>query len=578
MMRNRKIWKVLTAAAVAAAAVIQPFTALGATAPDWTSVQHLADALTTAKILTAADDYDGNGIIDVIDLTLMKRDLLTQGGEDLSGEIKTQNITADAGKRIGRIMDKNDVTWLVQSGSAVECTITATEATVTIAGDGCVYSDEKYRPRYGVYVDGELVADVVMGEAEQTVPLFSGKEHRTATVKVMHLSEANNGAVGIKHFTVSSAAATPIKPTAKKDLSIEFIGDSITCAYGVEADSQYVSFSTGTENFSKSYAYLTAELLNADYSAVSYSGYGVISGYSNDGTINTDSLVPDCYTLVGKPADYAEAWDFDANPSDVVVINLGTNDSSYLAKDFDARKDAFTAGYVDFLGMVRANNPHAYIICTVGTMGCAEVYPLIEEAVAAFGDAKVSSYLCATHDIQNDGIGADWHPSAVTQQKSAYVLADKIADAIGLPWDEVGLDAAADRTYDVIYDTAQGIYVSDYVNTYDNSLTVSMTTAGDAPEDVQAIIGNLSLREGVYALKLTCKNSVDMSVPYCLCSTADPATIYMEGTLEMTANTPLTLETELTMTTQDACEFQLLLGGTAGAQFAITGMSMYKLS
>ncbi len=577
-MKNHKLCKKLTAAAIAVLAVVQPFTALGATAPDFTVVRHLADALATAEVLTAADDYDGNGVIDAIDLTLMKRALLTQGSEDLTGEIKTQNITADAGKLIGRTLEKNNVTWLVQSGSAVECTITATEASVTIAGDGCVYADEKYRPRYGVYVDGELVADVVMGEAEQTVELFSGKEHRTATVKVIHLSEANNGAIGVKHFTVSSAAATPIKPTAKKKLSIEFIGDSITCAYGVEADSQYVSFETGTENFTKSYAYLTAELLDADYSAVCYSGHGIVSGYSNTGDINTDSLVPDVYTLVGKPADYATEWDFDADPSDVVVINLGTNDNTYLTKDYEGRGPEFVASYVDFLGTVREKNPDAYIICTVGTMGCAEVYPFIEQAVETFGDAKVSSYLCATHDFQNDGIGADWHPSAVTQQKSAYVLADKIADAIGMPWDEIGLDAAADRVYDVIYDNAQGIYVSEYVNDYDNSLNVSMTTAGDSPEDVQAIIGNLSLKNGVYNLKLTCKNSTDASVPYCLRSAADPSVVYMEGTLDMTGGTTVTLEKEITMATEDVCEMQLLVGGNAGAQFTVTAMTMFKIS
>ncbi len=577
-MKNHMRGKALSAVAIAVLAVVQPISTLGATAPDFTTVRHLADALAASEALTAADDYDGNGVINAIDLTLMKRALLTQGSEDLTGEIKTQNITADAGKLIGRTLEKDGMMWLVQSGSAVECTVTATEASVTIAGDGCIYADEKYRPRYGVYVDGELVADVVMGETEQTVELFSGSEHRTATVKVIHLSEANNGAVGVKHFTVSSAAATPIKPTAKKDLSIEFIGDSITCAYGVEADSQYVSFETATENFTKSYAYLTAELLNADYSAVCYSGHGIVSGYSNTGDINTDSLVPDVYTLVGKPADYATEWDFEANSSDVVVINLGTNDNTYLTKDYEGRGPEFVSHYVDFLGTVREKNPDAYIICTVGTMGCAEVYPFIEEAVAAFGDAKVSSYLCATHDFQNDGIGADWHPSAVTQQKSAYVLADKIADAIGMPWDEIGLDAAADREYDVIYDNAQGIYVSEYVNDYDNSLNVSMTTAGDAPEDVQAIIGNLSLKNGVYNLKMTCKNSADMSIPYCLRSTADPSVIYMEGTLEMTAGTSVTLEKEITMTTEDVCEIQLLVGGTAGAQFTVTGMTMFKLS
>ncbi len=578
-MNKRKLGTAAAAICLTALAAAQPFTALGAVSvPTLQTAKHLADALTLKGEMTADDDYDGNGVINAIDLTLMKRAKLQQSEEDLSGEVTTQTITADACKRIGRTLDKNDVTWLVQSGSAVECTVTATEASVTIAGDGCIYSDEKYRPRYAVYVDDELVADVVMGETEQTVELFSGNTHRTAKVKVIHLSEANNGAVGVKHFTVTSASATPVKPTAKKDLTIEFIGDSITCAYGVEATSQYEAFSTGTENFTKSYAYMTAALLDADYSAVSYSGHGIISGYSNDGTINTDSLVPDCYDLVGKPADYAVAWDFDANPSDVVIINLGTNDSSYLSHDFDNRKDAFVEGYIDFLNVVREYNPDAYIICTVGIMGCAEVYPLIEEAVAAVGDAKISSYLCATQDMTNDGLGADWHPSEITQEKNSYVLADKIADALGMPWDEIGLDAAAGRTYEVLYDTTQGVYVSDYVNTYDNSLTVSMTTGGDAPEDVQAIVGNLPLINGVYDLKLTCNANKNMSVPYCLRSSSDPDTVYLEGTLDLSSGTAFTLEKELTMTEAANCEILFLLGGNDSAQFAITGMSMYKLS
>jgi len=276
--------------------------------------------------------------VNAIDLTLLKRDLIAAGNSG-TGELKTQTVslTDTNVKKIGRTLSNDGVTWLVQSGSAVECTVTGTKASVTIEGDGCVYSDEKYRPRYGVYVDGELVADVVMSEPEQVVELFSGSTQRTATVKVMHLSEANNGAIGVKQFDVTSSAASPVKATAKKALSIEFIGDSITCAYGVEADSQYVSFSTGTENFSLSYAYLTAQLLNADYSAVCYSGYGIVSGYSNDGTINTASLVPPIYENTGSLSDYTVPWDFAQNPVDAIVINLGTNDDSYATKDLDTR-------------------------------------------------------------------------------------------------------------------------------------------------------------------------------------------------------------------------------------------------
>ena len=55
-----------------------------------------------------------------------------------------------------------------------------------------------------------------------------------------------------------------IEPTPKKNLSIEFIGDSMTCAYGVEGKDQNEHFKTSTENFSKSYAYLASQILNID--------------------------------------------------------------------------------------------------------------------------------------------------------------------------------------------------------------------------------------------------------------------------------------------------------------------------
>ena len=76
---------------------------------------------------------------------------------------------------------------------------------------------------------------------------------------------------------------------------------------------------TSTENFMKSYAYLTAKKLDADYSAVSYSGHGIISGYTT-GDRNTESLVPDCYTNIAKLKDYAKPWDFSSHRNDVVVI------------------------------------------------------------------------------------------------------------------------------------------------------------------------------------------------------------------------------------------------------------------
>ena len=97
----------------------------------------------------------------------------------------------------------------------------------------------------------------------------------------MLLSENRYGGIGIKNIKVNSCNNLKIiEPTNKKDLSIEFIGDSMTCAYGVEGKDENEHFKTSTENFSKSYAYLASQILNVDYSSVSYSGYGIASGYS----------------------------------------------------------------------------------------------------------------------------------------------------------------------------------------------------------------------------------------------------------------------------------------------------------
>jgi len=111
----------------------------------------------------------------------------------------------------------------------------------------------------------------------------------------LHLSEANNGPVGVSTITVGSDSVLPIAPTSKKPLHIEFVGDSITCAYGVEGKDQYEDFKTTTENFLKSYAYLTAQKLDADYSTACYSGYGVVSSYSSDGVRRTDGIMSEHY-------------------------------------------------------------------------------------------------------------------------------------------------------------------------------------------------------------------------------------------------------------------------------------------
>lgn len=513
-MNYKKLTTGILAFAVAVTASL-PFATSATAQLTGAELKGLRDALINNGAMTESYDVNGDKVIDVFDLCAMRKAL------NAPGEVAEYNIpaTEDYVKIMGRTCRIDDVTWLVQSGAAAEFNVTGTSATVTIAGDDNINSDENYRPRYAVFVDDELVTDALMSTETLDVTLFEGTETRTAKVKVIHLSEANNGAIGVKNIAVTSDRAVPVTPLPENDLCIEFIGDSITCAYGVEGASAYEAFKTSTENFMKSYAYLTAEKLGADYSAVSYSGFGVVSGYTSSGDINTDSLVPDCYGNVGKYGNYAVEWDFSKRKNDVVVVNLGTNDSGYVSKDPENRSGEFIDAYVTFLKTIREKNPDAYIICTLGTMGCADVYEFVADAVEQYssetGDERIMSYLSTTQN-QADGIGSDWHPSAVTQQKSAYVLADKICNALGMESDQIGLDVASEAEYILDFNSADGANVSHYVDLqYAMSFWVNAVTSGDSIDDVEAILSGIGLKEGggyIFEFEYTSSNSFDMPV------------------------------------------------------------------
>lgn len=476
-------------------------------------LKKLGSALLGESDFTEGQDLTGDNVIDVYDLITMRESFKS------TGEFAEQiiNITEKNVKYIGRnIYDENNVAWLVQSGSAVEFTVNAKSAEITINGDGNTESDEKYRPRYAVIVDGEIILDELLSVKEKTVQLFEGTSPRTAVVKVIHLSEANNGAVGVSKLKVDSDAAVPAVPTAKKDLSIEFIGDSITCAYGVEGKDQYEGFMTSTENFMKSYAYLTAKQLDADYSAVCYSGHGIVSGYSSSGDAVTDSLVPDYYDYVGKYGSYKVPWDFASHENDVVVINLGTNDNTYASKDYETRGVEYAEKYTEFLTHIHEVNPDAYIICTVGTMGCTEMYPYIEMAVESFkkssGYDRIMSYQSATH-TQADGMGSDWHPSEKTQQNSAYVLADKICQALGMESDQIGIDVASEAVFSSEYkdDANMSAYFSDW----DRSYHVTTVTGGASKESIQAFVSGIDIKkDGKYNLTFKLETSDGVEIPF----------------------------------------------------------------
>jgi hypothetical protein len=335
---------------------------------------------------------------------------------------------------------------------------------------------------------------------------------------------------------------------------------------------------TSTENFMKSYAYLAAQKLDADYSAVSYSGYGIVSGYTSSGEKVPDCLVPDYYAMTAKPYSYAKPWDFERRRHDVVVVNLGTNDNTYVSADKETRSVEFTEGYFDFLTVIREKNPDAYIICTLGIMGCEELYPCIEEAVSRFAEED-DRIMCYKSEVQkqSDGYGSDWHPSAITQQKSAYVLADKICTALGIESDKVGLDAAADGKYGLVINEESGANAADYLG-YDKSYWINTVTGGNKSSDIRACVSGISLTPGTYTLRFvhTAGRETDISVS--VCSAGAPERIYHEGSFAAGADKALYEETFKVSSGDEDCSVFFDIGGADYLNVTLSELSLVKIS
>lgn len=346
-------------------------------------------------------------------------------------------ITPDSSnvKLLGRSIVNNNELIMCFSGTGAAFNVNAKRLDVEFIGDSNTNGSEDLTngARIVVFVNGERKLDKIISQKKETVTIFKEKKPVVGEVCIVKASESAQSLAGISKILIDKNGS--VVPSAPKDLKIEFVGDSITCGYGIDDPVKEHHFQTSTEDNTKSYAYKTAMDLDADYSMVSASGFGVISGYTSNSQKNTTSILPKYYDKLGftwgssingiKP-DKID-WDFNQFIPDFVVINLGTNDNSYVQKDSD-KTEQFKNGYNAFVKDIRSKNPEATIICALGMMGtdlCKAVEEMVEDYKKETGDMKIIS-VRFTNQNAADGIVADWHPSEKTHDKAALVLKSKI--------------------------------------------------------------------------------------------------------------------------------------------------------
>ncbi len=259
-------------------------------------------------------------------------------------------------------------------------------------------------------------------ERDSIVNLATALPDGTHQVKLMYISEGYDMRPEFRGFIVDKGKSLAPAP-ALPERRIEFIGNSITCGYGVEATEASAPYLDETANHYYTYAARTARNLDAVHMTVARSGIGVYRNYNGPRkgdkiNMNTEYT----YTLL---YDNKYEWDFSRFTPQVVCINLGTNDTSTTGAD----PDLLLKGYKDLYSKVRSHYPDAKIVFLCGSMMRGEKdLPMAKKAMDTAmkdahkaGDKEVYRFDFTPQD-GDLGFGASWHPSYWQHEKMAGEL------------------------------------------------------------------------------------------------------------------------------------------------------------
>ncbi len=292
----------------------------------------------------------------------------------------------------------------------------------TFVGTGFIISLGSYShdcPAYvKITVDGNRSQRfaVTNGGEKLIIEGLSDKRHRVTVLKI------TEGEPKLRFDTVTllGNAAELRNPPNNCPRKIEFIGDSITCGYGVlglPTDPTYLTFQ---QDGTRSYAGITAERFGADARFIAISGKGIVCNCNGD---RSDIKAGEYYNMQSRTGGICN----DGWTPDVVVINIGTNDCGGPAPN-----DEFSDAVRDLVAKVRARYPEAHIIWMYGMMS-QHYSEVLRETLRDISksDSKVHFLFVDTVFGNESETGANGHPNVRASVRASALLCKKIRSLTG---------------------------------------------------------------------------------------------------------------------------------------------------
>ncbi len=295
-----------------------------------------------------------------------------------------------------------------------EFTYPGTTAMLRFQGTGLRMETSPGSGKFMIEIDGEKPFMVKYNPTDSLLTLVENLKDTIHNVRVTYALEGYELKPTFRGFHIDGKL---LAAEEKPELKIEFIGNSITCGYGIEDNNPENDFSYETENHTLTYAYKAARALNADFNVVARSGIGIYRNYGSpkEGDTNTMPLEYD-YTMLYNH-DYK--WDHSKFHPDIICINLGTNDTSENNYDISL----YEKHYRDFLGHLRELHPQAKIVLLTGAMlqdqALVDVKTVLDRLASE--DDRIYRFDMSPQTGEL-GFGASWHPSAQQAEKMADEL------------------------------------------------------------------------------------------------------------------------------------------------------------
>ena len=238
-------------------------------------------------------------------------------------------------------------------------------------------------------------------------------------VKALLITE-NNSPLLLKKIRIYGKTPEFLPKPEDKKLKLEFMGDSITAGFGVVAAKDQDTFYTYEEDSTQTYAFLTAEKLDADLRTICVSGQGVWKNCAGETGYRFEKIFD--MSLRAK-----DGYDHSAWQPDVMILNCGTNDVPGKTTE----EIMYTEGSA-LIDKVRKAYPKAHIIWMYGMMN-SKFTETLDRLVAdkrREGDDKIHFLHVDEIYSQKNEVGAIGHPNVNASVRVSGILSRYIANLL----------------------------------------------------------------------------------------------------------------------------------------------------